>query len=309
MKNTINEALASLKPRDKDPHSVSVLARWIAEAENQMEGGRSGRLSWLVASVVATAKLQQVVDELGKPLFLLKGGSLLQHRLGLASRPTKDLDGLVRAEISEFIGLLDEKMRERWGAVGFSRSEVSEIRVPGKLVNPRQFDMTLSLKGRVWRKITVEVSPDEGMAGSNAESFPPPSLSCFGLPTPDELIGLAISYQAAQKIHAASAPHNPPEYVNNRARDVVDIILIRDLTASTGSPVAPALRAAIEDIFDARAFEAKATGRAPHVLPAVITAYPHWTSDYKTAASSAGISLTLEKAVREANDWISSICK
>ena len=129
MKNTINEALASLKPRDKDPHSVSVLARWIAEAENQMEGGRSGRLSWLVASVVATAKLQQVVDELGKPLFLLKGGSLLQHRLGLASRPTKDLDGLVRAEISEFIGLLDEKMRERWGAVGFSRSEVSVIEI------------------------------------------------------------------------------------------------------------------------------------------------------------------------------------
>ncbi len=56
MKNTINEAIASLKPRDKDPHSVSVLARWIAEAGNQMEGGRSGRLSWLVASVVATAK-------------------------------------------------------------------------------------------------------------------------------------------------------------------------------------------------------------------------------------------------------------
>ena len=307
MENNLNEALASLKPRGKDPHSVSVLSRWIAEAENQIGEGRSGRLSWIVASVVATAKLQQVVDSLGKPLFLLKGGALLQHRLGLVARPTKDLDGLVRDDVGEFMRLLDENMRENWGAISFSRSEVAEIRVPGKSVNPRQFEMTLSLKGRTWRKVTVEISPDEGMAGSHIEGFPSPSLSGFGLPTPDEIAGLAMCYQVAQKIHAASAPHNPPEYVNKRARDLVDIMLIKNLSATTGSPATEEVRSAVLDVFSVRAVEAEAAGRIPQMLPATITAYPHWSTDYKAAADAVGLGLSLDEAVAEANKWLSTI--
>ena len=71
MQGDLKETLGSLKPKNKAPHSVSVLSRWIAEAENQIDDGCSGRLSWLVASVVVTAKLQQVVDDLGEPLFSL----------------------------------------------------------------------------------------------------------------------------------------------------------------------------------------------------------------------------------------------
>ena len=307
MQDDLKEALGSLKPKDKAPHSVSVLSRWIAEAENQIGDGRSGRLSWLVASVVVTAKLQQVVDDLGEPLFLLKGGSLLQHRLGLAARPTKDLDGLVRDDIGKYISLLDEKMREGWGAIGFSRSEVTEIRVPGKIVNPRQFEMSLSLKGRTWRKIVVELSPDEGKAGEHIEEFPSPTLSGFGLPTPNELAGLAMSYQLAQKVHAASAPHNPPEYVNYRARDVVDIILIKDLAASSGNPSSEDMRVAIEDIFSAREAEARKAKRIPHVLPATIIAYPHWVSDYDSAAHAVGLDMGMDEAVEMANDWIAEV--
>lgn len=309
MNSEVNEILATLKPKDKDPHSVSVLARWIDEAENELGAGRSGRLSWLVASVVATAMLQKVVDEMGKPLFLLKGGTLLQHRLGLASRATKDLDGLVRADIDQFMTAFDEKMREGWGAVGFSRSEVTQIRVPGKAINPRQFDLALSLKGRTWRKVTVEISPDEGRAGSYMEEFPAPPLDGFGLPTPDELVGLAMCYQLAQKIHAASAPHNPPDYVNYRARDIVDILLIKRLTQEMGSPNLAEMKMAIEDIFAVRAQEAALAGRVAQELPPVFRAYSHWEVDYKVAADSAGIELGLEDAVARVNDWVLRILR
>jgi hypothetical protein len=36
-----------------------------------------------------------------------------------------------------------------------------------------------------------------------------------------------MRYQIAQKVHASTDPHNPPEFVNDRARDVVDLLLLR----------------------------------------------------------------------------------
>ena len=38
------------------------------------------------------------------------------------------------------------------------------------------------------------------------------------------LAGIAMSYQIAQKVHACTDPHDPPAFVNNRARDVVDLV-------------------------------------------------------------------------------------
>lgn len=73
-------ALGGLRPKDKQPNFARVLNAWIAQVERRL-GSDGGRLGWLVASTIATAALQQAVDELGEPLFLLKGGTLLQHRL------------------------------------------------------------------------------------------------------------------------------------------------------------------------------------------------------------------------------------
>jgi hypothetical protein len=36
--------------------------------------------------------------------------------------------------------------------------------------------------------------------------------------------------------HAATAPHDPPTWENDRARDVVDLVLLRRLVAESGSP-------------------------------------------------------------------------
>ena len=114
---------------------------------------------------------------------MLKGGTLLQHRLGLESRATKDLDGIVRGDIDDFLAGLDARMGEDWGPISFSRSEVETIDVPVKSVKPRSFKLSLSLRGKVWRNVKVEISPDEGMTGS--KRLNKPSLQkwrryCFG---------------------------------------------------------------------------------------------------------------------------------
>lgn len=138
------------------------------------------------------------------------------------------------------------------------RGEVGTVEVPHKLVRPRRFDMTVLLNGVTWRRVQIEVSADEGDAGTTPEWIPSPSLAGFGLPTPDHLVSLSMCCQIAQKIHASTDPHEPPEFVNDCARDVVDLLLLRPLTEMNEHPSLTEMRAAVEDVFAARAAEAQA---------------------------------------------------
>jgi hypothetical protein len=167
--------------------------------------------------------------------------------------------------------------------------------------------VTLTLKGKVWRRIAVEISPDEGSAGDSVESIPAPTLAPFGLPSPDSLATLAMSYQIAQKVHASTDPHEPPASVNERARDVIDLILLKDLVSKTGAPTNQAILTAIIDIFGARATEARTLQRPERKWPAQLTAHPHWREDFAVAATSAGIVVTLEEAVAQVNAWLETI--
>jgi hypothetical protein len=76
--------LSDLKPKTGPPGSARILDACVNQAQGQLGlGADGGRLGWLVASTVVVAALQRAVDESGSSLFLLKGGTLLQHRLGL----------------------------------------------------------------------------------------------------------------------------------------------------------------------------------------------------------------------------------
>ena len=148
------------------------------------------------------------------------------------------------------------------------------IETPAKITKPRRFDVIVQLNGVTWRRIQVEISPDEGKAGQSTEPVTPPSLAGFGLPTPDHLAGISMRYQIAQKVHACTDPHEPPDYVNDRARDVVDLVLIRALSKETGEPVLVPIRQAMLDIFNSRATEAERPSGdwcviGPPVLPLI----------------------------------------
>ena len=92
---SLHELMAGMKPRGKEPRNAGVLDSWIDHAEADFGIAASGRVRWLIASTVITAMLQQVVDDDNACRFSLKGGTLLQHVFGLASRATKDIDGIV----------------------------------------------------------------------------------------------------------------------------------------------------------------------------------------------------------------------
>ncbi len=242
-------------------------------------------------------------------MFLLKGGTLLQHRLNATARTTKDVDGLIRGDMDTFFGALEDVLAQPWGPLTLRRGEIEVIDVPTKIVSPRRFDVILEMPGITWRRIQFEVSPDEAGIGDKHETIEPPPLSRFGLPDPEMLVGIAMRFQISQKLHAISNPHEPPISNNDRARDVVDLLLLRDLATTTQSPTLPEIRQAATAVFDARAAEATEVGQPARTWPPTVTAHAHWDGDFARAAASGGITLPLHAAAAEVNDWIDEIDK
>lgn len=300
------DALNTLAPKGKTPASARILNAWVVQAQDRLSTA-GPRIGWLVAATVVSAALQRAVDEHGSPLFLLKGGTMLQYRLPGMSRTTKDIDGLLRGDLDQFLTKLDKALTEPWGPLTLVRGQVETIEVPNRIVKPRRFDITVALNGVTWRRVQIEVSPDEGSAGAIPENIPAPSLAGFGLPSPDHLTSLSMAYQIAQKIHACTDPHDPPAFVNDRARDVIDLLLLRELIETTQQPTLGEVRAAVEDVFRVRAAEAAAVGVGQRAWPVRSTAHPHWGSSFISAAESAGVTIALVDAVDQLNAWLDLI--
>lgn len=295
---------SSLSDRDKEPNSKRVLDTWIAHAVGST-GIVERRLGWIVASSVAVAALQRAAYTDGRPRFLLKGGTYLEVRLGLRSRATTDIDALFRGDFEDFLVTLDSCL-EPWGVLELSRSEVTAIENARRVVKPRRFKLQMSIKGKPWRSVDIEVAPSEGRMDEAVEAVPAPPLGHFGLPSPAELAGIALDYQVAQKLHGSTDPHQPPDSANLRARDLVDLLLLRDAFYQDRGDLR-SLRAACIDLFAARYAEAEQLQVEPRPWPPQVVAYPHWHSDYASATEEVGIDLTLDDAAEQLNEWIAVI--
>jgi hypothetical protein len=221
-------------------------------------------------------------------------------------RATKDVDTLFRGDFEEFLSELDSALCDPWGVLSFQRSEITILEDVPKSAKPRRFDIRLFIRGKVWRRIQVEVSPDEGRAGVGVDVLNAPALSHFGLPTPDKLVGIALDYQVAQKLHACTDPHSPPGSPNNRVRDIVDLVLLRqNFYARTAS--LRGLADACSDVFQSRAYEAQKLGSASRSWPPAVVAFSHWEGDYVHPANQANLQLGLHEAIDLLNIWIQEI--
>jgi hypothetical protein len=263
---------ASLSDRGKEPNSRRALDTWIAHAVGST-GIVERRLGWIVASSVAIAALQRALHTDGKPRFLLKGGSYLEMRLGLRSRATTDIDALFRGDFDDLLSTLDSCL-EPWGALELTRGEVTTMDNVRRVVKPHRFRLQMSIKGKRWRSVDIEVAPSEGRMDESVEATPAPPLGHFGLPSPGQLAGIALDYQVAQKLHGCTEPHEPPDAVNLRARDLVDLLLLRD-AFYRGAGDLCSLRDACIDLFDARHAEAEQLNLAPRPWPPKVVAFPH----------------------------------
>jgi len=314
-------------PDKKRPSpSVPAMERWIHDAERET-GVAAKRLGWLVASTVVVAALQRALADDRQPVFLVKGGVYMEFHLGMKARATTDVDTVFRGRVAEFEQRLDEALALPWGPFDLVRTEIELIKAP-KLVRPRRFWVKLMAKGRVWRRVKVEVSFPEGGCAQGAVPVVPPNIGFFGIQTPEYLLGMAMDYQVAQKLHAASDP-DLAGHQNQRVHDILDLLLVKEAFYSRthaepdertrlvetvpdhrarrpgGSTVS--LKAACEEIFDYRADEAEQLGQPVRRWPPEFRINGYWRAAYPQLAAALHITLTLEDAVAAVEAWVTEI--
>jgi hypothetical protein len=170
-------------------------------------------------------------------------------------------------------------LAQSWGAIELVRTELEPIVGARRVVKPFRFKIKWLVNGQPWRTVDVEAAAAEGDSDVGVEVFAAPPLGHFGLPSAVDIAGIMFDYQVAQKLHAGTDPHNPPSQRNDRSRDLVDLLLIRDAFYTDGADLRP-LRTACVDIFTTRATDARALGLTERSWPPQATPHEHWATDF-----------------------------
>jgi hypothetical protein len=279
------------------PSNLRSLRDRLVQAAKR-EGVVFGRLQQHVAVLVVAQLSSMIADEAGDPLLLVKGGSSLELRRGIAgSRTSKDLDAVTRADIETVHDRLADAGEAGWSGFTAVFTPPEEIDVPGLLVKPRRFTAKLSYQGQPFASVPIEVSTVEA---GNTEEFDVLASGALGLVGLVEEVAvpcMTLPWQVAQKLHAVTATMTPPR-TNDRAHDLVDLQLLEallvddDLAATRDAGVA---------VFE---------NRAQQPWPPSITTQPHWAAIYSGALAGLdhlGLAETVEEAAERVKQFVARI--
>jgi hypothetical protein len=184
-------------PKNKPPHSVKVLHSWIATYAKQTDQVPE-RIIRSVSYMIAALALERARDESGVPLFLIKGGVMIELRLGLRARATRDLDAVFRAEFNTWLDRLDGAIRQPVGDFTLTRAEPEQI----KQTNTWRLQLIIDYRGKRWAQIPLEIASVEAPDVLEVEHVQPLRISQLGLPEPESVAIVGPRYQIAQKLHA-----------------------------------------------------------------------------------------------------------
>ena len=262
-------------PAPKNRKSLDARLRNAARAADLPEGRVRRQLGVLVVAEM----LGRVRGQSGHQLFLIKGGSSIELRLGVASsRTSKDLDAIFCEDLSRMYDLARAALANGWNGFSAVVTPQKSINAPGLSAKPQRFKVKLSFLGQSWCTVPVEVSAAESSSADHPESVSPPPLAHVGLPNlglPDTsaVPCLPLNYQIAQKLHASTG-EDPGGRANDRAHDLIDILLLWNLVPEREYP---AVRSACVDIFSSRGM---------HPWPPELAPRAHWGPLYAAAYST-----------------------
>jgi nucleotidyltransferase AbiEii toxin of type IV toxin-antitoxin system len=282
--------VTELPRKDKPPHNVNVLGRWLTEA-SQLSGIAAGRLRrWLGFMVVAAmlGNARRVED--GQPLFLIKGGVAMELRFGSGARATRDLDAALRAPIDTLADHLHSALRAGFGEFTATRTEIDRIRDTGAV----RCSIRISYRNKPVVTVPVEVAEIEGSMDEELDIVPAAPLDHLGLEGPEAVPCLAVRWQIAQKLHACT--EQVPGAENDRFRDLLDLQLLGSLVADDEWP---RIRAACLEIFE---------GRGAHAWPPDLAVPDAWDAGYRALSEETGFSVVdIDEAATTVRALISRI--
>lgn len=270
--------------RDREGPVKSHLERLIGRYGRQ-EQLAVGRVRRWVSTMVLLGAFERVQSGDG-PRFVLKGGAAIELRLRAGARATQDVDVIFRGPTEELIDALDEALTVAYHDFSFLRGVAIE-RGPHAI----GFDVRMEYQSRAWATLRLEVSGPDA-SGGEAEAVPAIDLEHFRLTGPREIACLPLRFQIAQKLHAVT--DRPVGRENHRFRDLVDLLLLRDLVDDV-----PALREACVKTFERR---------ATHVWPPELTVPEAWRDGYRLLAEELGLEVNdVGEAANEVRALIAQI--
>ena len=160
------------------------------------------RVMHLVRVGVVCAMLDDVRDDDGH-LFIVKGGTGMQLRLGIDARATTDLDVVFRGRVEDWLARFDAATVDTtWNGFTIARkSEPVQIEVVGLGYRPWRVPLQLRYEGREFGTTSLEVAIDP-TTGAHHDLVEPDGivLTAFGIDPPRQVPCLDIAYQIAQKL-------------------------------------------------------------------------------------------------------------
>lgn len=269
---------------DQTPTQKAHLERLVAHYA-QLTGLAPIRVRRWISVMVLLGALDRSRES--DPLFLLKGGVAIELRVGGGARATKDVDLVFFGDPERLEEILDEDLREPYSVFSFERKEV-ETRGEGRF---RQVDVKLLFRTRSWATLKLEVAQPDSRAtdGEEVEAIP---IDEFGIEGPRIVRCLSLRYQIAQKIHAVTQHFEEGE--NERFRDLIDLIICRDLVGDLGE-----VREACIDTFDSRSL---------HTWPPTLMVPDSWAEPYMALAEDMDFPITdVGDAAAQVHEFISDI--
>ncbi|GBE24794.1 hypothetical protein BMS3Bbin02_01069 [bacterium BMS3Bbin02] len=236
--------------------------------------------------------LDKAQDAHGAARFVVKGGSALELRYESEARASRDID-------LEFSGLIEEIHSAVTtcidvGWVGFSGRvlDPQPLSIPWPSVTGQRLTVGLTYLGRPFARVPLEVVTK---ISPGIEYVPSLRLDPVGLPSPDPIPCLSLPYQIAEKLHACTDPLDGKR-TNDRVSDLMDLILIEDLSPSLDFL---ATRDACVGVF---------SDRSTHPWPPVVSFPTERDQIWDALVADTGFFVeTLTDAIQRVNDLISTI--
>lgn len=275
-------------PKDKEPHGVRGLMRWLDDYQRATGIPRNRLQQWMSATITIAA-LEQAAEGPEAPFVLLKGGAAIERRFGLRARPSADVDLIVLAPPDLGQEQIRDALAQGWQDFTFSLDTFEQIHDHDSW----RASVKVRYRGAPWQTVTLEISGPEGDLAGDVEYLDAFSLAEFGLPGgPERIPCLGLSYQIAQKLHACTERF--PDRANARVRDLVDLPLLADLVEDW-----PRLRAACIDVFGVR---------GTHDWPPALEPEPGWEADYDALVTRLEVPMpSFDDALTRVRDLIARI--
>lgn len=260
------------------------------KSEAEQRGIPLARLRKRVAFELLLRRLIAVAPD----RWVLKGAFALDLRLGVATRPTKDIDlgrdDSTEAAIEDMVAAQQLDLSDYFSFAA-TRTEAFEDTDEFAAI---RFNVRAELAGRTFEQFNIDIGFSDPITWT-PDIITTSDLLAFAEIEPVEIPAVPVAQHIAEKVHAYTRLYGESQRPSTRPKDLVDILLI----AGAESIDADSLRTALD-----RTFRTRARQPLPEALPKPPV---DWRGPFARLTSEVEIQTDLDAAFEEAAAFLNPV--